>query len=163
MPDASSLRAGREILAIAEKAGARDLVICLMSGGTSAQVIAPVAGVSAVDKAEVNRVLVTSGAEVTEIMTVRGHLSRIKCGRLARSIYPATVVALTVSDEKTDSLMWNTDWVSPNGTTAADAVAILERYELWERMPGSVRAHLKRAARTEGAQAPPMDARVGRY
>ena len=42
VPDETSLEAGRQILAIAEGAGARDLVICLMSGGTSAQVIAPV-------------------------------------------------------------------------------------------------------------------------
>lgn len=142
VPDESSLQAGREILAIADAAGERDLVLCLMSGGTSAQVIAPVDGVSVADKALVNYLLVTSGADVTEIMTVRGHLSRIKCGRLARRLHPASAITLTVSDEKSDSLTWNTDWVSANGTTPADAIAVLRRYGLWERMPPPVRRHL---------------------
>ena len=163
VPDETSLEAGREILAIADSAGAHDLVICLMSGGTSAQVIAPVDGVSVADKAEVNRLLVTSGAEVTEIMTVRRHLSRIKGGQLAARLYPATVITLTVSDEKTDSLMWNTDWVTSNGTSPADAIAILRRYELWRRMPESVRHSLEDADRAAAAQELPSGEKVNRY
>jgi len=163
VPDETSLQAGREILAIAERAGESDLVLCLMSGGSSAQVIAPVAGVSLADKAEVNRLMVTSGAEITEIMTVRGHLSRIKTGRLALRLHPATVITLTVSDEKGDSLAWCTDWVSPNGTTPADAVVILRRYELWERMPESVRDYLEAAVRVGTIEQLPADARVHRY
>jgi glycerate-2-kinase len=148
VPDQSSYAAGREVLALADAAGTRDLVILLMSGGVSAQVIVPVDGVSIEDKATVNRLLVTSGAEVTEIMTVRRHLSRIKGGRLAGRLSPATVLVLTVSDEKTDTMEWNTDWTSPDSTTAADAVATLRRYELWERMPSAARAALERAATT---------------
>jgi len=146
VPDQSSYDAGREVIALADRAGADDLVILLMSGGVSAQVIAPVEGVSVDDKAAVNRLLVTSGAEVTEIMTVRRHLSRIKGGRLAPRLHPATVLALTVSDEKTDSMEWNTDWTSPDSTTPADAVAILHRYELWERVPLPARTALEGAA-----------------
>jgi len=163
VPDETSFDAGREILAIAERASARDLVVCLMSGGTSAQVIAPVDGVSVADKADVNRLLVTSGADITEIMTVRRHLSRIKGGQLAARLYPATVITLTVSDEKTDSLMWNTDWVSSNGTQPADAIAILRRYELWRRMPESVRHHLGDADRVVAAQELVSRETVNRY
>jgi len=163
VPDESSLDAGREILAIAERAQEHDLVFCLMSGGTSAQVIAPVEGVSVADKAEVNHLLVTSGAEVTEIMTVRGHLSRIKSGRLAEHLLPATVITLTVSDEKTDSLVWNTDWVTANGTTQADAVALLTRYGLWERMPASVRRALSARESPRTAETAANDTKVHRY
>jgi len=163
VPDETSLEAGREILAIADRAGAGDLVICLMSGGTSAQVIAPVDGVSLADKAEVNRLLVTSGADITEIMTVRRHLSRIKGGQLAARLSPATVITLTVSDEKTDSLTWNTDWVSSNGTRPADAIAILRRYELWRRMPESVRHRLEDADGAGATQELPFGEKVNRY
>ncbi len=163
VPDETSLQAGEEILAIAQKVRPRDLVLCLMSGGTSAQVIAPVPGVSVEDKATVNRLLVTSGAEVTEIMTVRRHLSRIKGGQLALRLYPATAITLTVSDEKTDSIVWNTDWMSPNGTSPADAIAILERYELWERMPESVRDCLDTASRRGMPEEVPADAMMKRY
>lgn len=163
VPDETSLHAGEEILAIAEQAGPHDLVLCLMSGGTSAQVIAPVTGVSVADKAMVNRLLVTSGADVTEIMTVRGHLSRIKVGQLALRLHPATVITLTVSDEKTDSIVWNTDWMSPNGTSPADAIAILERYELFERMPESVRHYLEQACRSGVPDRLPSEACMKRY
>lgn len=156
VPDESSYEAGREVIALAEKAGAHDLVLCLMSGGVSSQVIAPVEGVSVADKAAVNSLLVTSGAEVTEIMTVRRHLSRIKGGRLAARLRPATVLALTVSDEKTDTMEWNTDWTSPDSTTAADAVAILRRHELWERIPKAARDALERA-RAAGEPAVEVD------
>jgi len=163
VPDESSLRAGQEILAIAGRAGPRDLVLSLMSGGTSAQVIAPVPGVSVADKAMVGNLLVTSGADVTEIMTVRGHLSQIKCGRLALRLYPATIITLTVSDEKSDSIIWNTDWMSPNGTTPAEAIVILQRYELWERIPETVRQFLKGANLNPVADEIPGDIRLKRY
>jgi glycerate-2-kinase len=83
-----------------------------------------------------------SGADVTEIMTVRGHLSRIKGGRLAPQMLPATVVSLTVSDEKTDSMKWNTDWASPDSTTLADAERVLKKYGLWQKVSEQVRDYL---------------------
>ncbi len=142
VPDAASLQAGREILAIAGRVTEADLLICLTSGGTSAQVIAPVEGISMADKALVNHLMVNSGADITEIMTVRGHLSRIKNGQLAAQLRGATAITLAVSDEKTDSLMWNTDWMSPNGTSPADAVRIAQAYGVWKHMPESVRRYL---------------------
>ncbi len=162
VPDETSLRAGEQILAIADRAGERDLVLVLMSGGTSSQVIAPVNGISVEDKARAHRLAITSGLDITEIMTVRGHLSRIKCGGLARRLYPATVVTLVVSDEKNDAIRWNTDWVTPNGTTPVDTVDILERYGLWQRMPESVRTHLSGAAESPLLSTVPSDARIQR-
>ena len=147
VPDESSAAAGREVIALAERAGRRDLVVCLMSGGVSAQCICPARGLSIADKTVMNRLLVTSGADITEIMTVRRHLSQIKGGRLALKMYPATVLALTVSDEKSDAMGWNTDWTSTDATTPADARRILEKYRLWERTPVDVRAHLDESAR----------------
>ncbi len=152
VPDAASLQAGREILAIAGRVTEADLLICLTSGGTSAQVISPVEGISMADKALVNHLMVNSGADITEIMTVRGHLSRIKNGQLAAQLRGATAITLAVSDEKTDSLMWNTDWMTPNGTTPADAVRVAKAYAVWERMPESVRRYL---SSHEGSTPPP--------
>ena len=56
-----------------------------MSGGASANWIAPAAGLSLADKQAVTRALLRSGADIGEINTVRKHLSRIKGGRLARA------------------------------------------------------------------------------
>jgi glycerate-2-kinase len=113
-----------------------------MSGGVSAQCVYPVEGISLNDKITVNQLLVHSGADVTEIMTVRGHLSRLKGGRLAPQMLPATVISLTVSDEKTDSMKWNTDWASPDSTTLADAEKVLKKYGLWQKVSDQVREYL---------------------
>jgi glycerate-2-kinase len=142
VPDETSLESGKAVWHIAEKAGPQDMVFCLMSGGVSAQCIYPVEGISLNDKIKINQLLVHSGADVTEIMTVRGHLSRIKGGRLAPQMLPATVISLTVSDEKTDSMEWNTDWTSPDSTTLADAEKVLKKYGLWQSVSAKVREYL---------------------
>ena len=142
VPDETSLEAGKAVWQIAEKAGRNDMIFCLMSGGVSAQCVYPVEGISLKDKVTINQLLVHSGADVTEIMTVRGHLSRLKGGRLAPQMLPATVVSLTVSDEKTDSMKWNTDWASPDSTTLADAARVLKKYGLWQSVSEQVRDYL---------------------
>ena len=142
VPDETSLAAGKEIWHIAEKAGQGDMVFCLMSGGVSAQSVYPVEGLTFNDKVTINQLLVHCGADVTEIMTVRRHLSRIKGGRLAPRMLPATVISLTISDEKTDSMEWNTDWTSPDSSTLADAEKVLKKYELWQKVSNQVRNYL---------------------
>ena len=67
------------------RATANDLLLVLLSGGGSANWIAPVEGVSFAQKQQVTRALLRSGAPIGEINTVRKHLSRIKGGRLARA------------------------------------------------------------------------------
>ena len=74
-------------------AGADDLVLVLLSGGASANWIAPARGLSLADKQAVTRALLRSGANIGEINTVRKHLSRIKGGRLARMAQPARACA----------------------------------------------------------------------
>ena len=63
-------------------------MLVLISGGGSANWIAPAEGVSFAQKQQVNRALLRSGAPIGEINTVRKHLSRIKGGRLARAGQP---------------------------------------------------------------------------
>jgi hydroxypyruvate reductase len=88
MPDAAGLAATERVLALADAATADDLVLLLMSGGASANWIAPADGVSFADKQAVTRALLRSGANIGEMNTVRKHLSRIKGGRLARRAEP---------------------------------------------------------------------------
>ena len=92
VPDAAGLKAAERTLALADGADEDDLVLVLMSGGASANWIAPARGVSFADKQAVTRALLRSGAEIGEINTVRKHLSRIKGGRLAAPRFPAKLV-----------------------------------------------------------------------
>ncbi|MBF0528226.1 MAG: DUF4147 domain-containing protein [Deltaproteobacteria bacterium] len=142
VPDERSFEAAKGIFEIADGANESDLVFCLMSGGVSALCTSPVPGVTHQDKIDINRLLVHSGAEIREIMTVRRHLSSIKGGRLTQRILPATIIVLTVSDSIGDEMEWNTDWTSPDSTTLDDAVNVLKKYDLWEKVSGRVQDHL---------------------
>jgi glycerate 2-kinase len=145
VPDENGIAAAGEIIAILEKAGADDLIICLISGGGSALLPAPVEGVSLADKMAVTRLLLECGADIGEINTVRKHLSRLKGGGLARLAAPARLLTLILSDVVGDPLE-----VIASGPTAADpttfddALLVLDRYGLREEVPLSVLRRLER-------------------
>lgn len=149
VPDDNSLEAGRITVEIAQKAGADDLVICLMSGGVSSLCCQPVKGLSFDDKRETSRLMVNSGADIGEIMTVRGWLSEIKHGRLAHVIHPATMISLTVSDAIGDPMNLNTDWTSMDNSTHVDAVEIMKKYDIWDRVPDAVRTYFSAMETTQ--------------
>ena len=131
IPDAAGLEAAEQALKLAEGAGPDDLVLVLLSGGASANWIAPVEGLSLADKQAVTRALLRSGANIGEINTVRKHLSRIKGGRLARQAQPARVVTLAISDVPGDDpAVIGSGPTVPDPTTLADARAIVARFKL---------------------------------
>ena len=130
IPDAEGLRSAERALEIAASATADDLVLALMSGGASANWIAP-AGITFAEKQAVTRALLRSGAGIGEINTVRKHLSRIKGGRLARAAHPARVVTLAISDVPGDDpAVIGSGPTVPDPSTLADARAIVARYKL---------------------------------
>jgi len=131
LPDAAGLSATRRALALADAADADDLVLVLLSGGASANWIAPAAGLALEEKQAVTRALLRSGAAIGEINAVRKHLSRIKGGRLAARAHPARLVTLAISDVPGDDpAVIGSGPTVPDPTTLADARAIVGRYRL---------------------------------
>jgi glycerate 2-kinase len=145
MPDAAGLKAAERALELADAATADDLVLVLMSGGASANWIAPARGLAFEEKLAVTRALLRSGANISDINCVRKHLSRIKGGRLARHAYPARLVTIAISDVPGDepSAIGSGPTV-PDPTTLADARAILVKYQL--DVPAAVARALSDAA-----------------
>ena len=132
----------RRLLDRAEAADEDDLVIAAITGGASALLAAPVPSLSLFDLQAVTRELLASGATIDEINAVRKHCSAIKGGQLARTAAPATVVTLVVSDVVGDDLsVIGSGPTVPDPSTYADALAVLDRYDL--DVPGSVREHLQ--------------------
>jgi glycerate 2-kinase len=132
VPDEAGLKAADDTLRQAAQATADDLLLVLISGGGSANWIAPVEGVSFAQKQQVNRALLRSGAPIGEMNVVRKHLSRIKGGRLARAGQRASeIVTLAISDVPHDdpSAIASGPTV-PDPTTLADARAIVAKYNL---------------------------------
>jgi glycerate 2-kinase len=131
IPNAAGLEAAERALALADKAGPDDLVLVLLSGGASANWIAPVDGVTLTDKQAVTRALLRSGANIGEINAVRKHLSRIKGGRLARRAQPARVLTLAISDVPGDDpAVIGSGPTVPDPSTLVDARAVIARFKL---------------------------------
>jgi glycerate 2-kinase len=141
IPDAAGLEAADRALKLADAASADDLVLVLMSGGASANWIAPASGVSFADKQAVTRALLRSGAHIGEINTVRKHLSRIKGGRLARHAFPAKLVTIAISDVPGDDpAVIGSGPTVPDPSTLEQARGIIAKYRL--ELPRSVTAAL---------------------
>lgn len=139
VPDEAGLKGTADLLALAGEAGPDDLALVLVSGGGSANWIAPAEGLTIADKQALTKALLASGAPISDINTVRKHLSRIKGGRLAARLHPARSLTLAISDVPHDepSIIASGPTV-PDPTTAADALAVLRRWTI--AVPDKVRA-----------------------
>lgn len=149
VPSKASVDAAQALLETAEGLGEGDLAICVFTGGSSALAVLPPSGVPTEDKIALHRMLLGSGMSIVEINSVRKHVSGIKGGRLAGAIAPAAILNLTVSDVVGDPLDCITDPTVPDTSTVADALSVLDDYELIGELPPSVRLHLMSCAEAE--------------
>jgi glycerate 2-kinase len=139
-PTDGSVAAGERVLAAAEAADARTLVLAVVTGGGSACVAAPAGDLALDDLRDVTDALLAAGADIDETNAVRKHVSALKGGRLARAAAPATVVGLLVSDVTgDDAAVVASGPTAPDPTTYADALGVLDRYDI---DAPAVRAHL---------------------
>jgi glycerate 2-kinase len=128
VPDQGSVDAAHAALELAASLAEDDLLLVLMSGGSSALMCMPVAEVSLEEKREVTRQLRSKGAAVQEVNCVRKHLSRIKGGGLAAAC-PAPLVTLVISDVPGDDIALVGSGPTLRHTSSkADARAIIRRY-----------------------------------
>jgi glycerate 2-kinase len=121
IPDQRGVDGARRVLEIARAAGPRDLLIVVISGGASALLPAPAPPMTLAAKQEITRRLLNAGATIHELNTVRKHLSLIKGGQLAAAAYPATTIALVLSDVIGDDLD-----VIGSGPTVGDSSTVTQ-------------------------------------
>jgi glycerate-2-kinase len=148
-PDADGEASTRHILEVARNLAAEDLLVVLLSGGGSALMAAPEEGLTLDDVSVTTRALLEAGAAINDVNAVRRQLLAAAGGGLARAAYPAPVHTLILSDVLGDPL---TDIASgpttPSRSTAADALAVVNRLALQNRIPQAVVAHLTSRAGT---------------
>lgn len=131
VPDEGSISSATRALELAASAGADDLVLVLLSGGGSANWVAPAGSLALAEKQAVNKALLRSGAPIGEMNIVRKRLSRIKGGRLALAATPARLLTLAVSDvPHDDPAAIASGPTVPDPSTMAEARAIVARYGL---------------------------------
>jgi hydroxypyruvate reductase len=150
LPDARGLQAAQELLRLAHDAREDDLVLVLISGGASALTPAPVPGITLADKQLLTRQLLDAGATINELNAVRKHCSLLKGGQLAKVAAPAPVISLILSDVIGDHLdVIASGPTAPDKTTYREALAVLDRLGLRDRVPTRVRGHLEQGVRGE--------------
>ena len=137
LPDMRGAAATRDILARVGDPQAGG-ILCVLSGGASSLLVQPRSPVTVADKVATTEALLRCGADINELNTVRKHLSDVKGGGLARRVAGA-VVSLIISDVVGDDPgTIGSGPTSPDPTTFADALAVLDRYDLTERVPRTV-------------------------
>lgn len=155
IPDTSGLRGTEIILDVLKDTTEKTLVICLLSGGASSLLVAPASGITLDEKMKVTALLLQKGAAIEEINSVRKHISRIKGGRLAKLIYPAKLLAFVLSDVIGNRLdVIASGPTVPDKTSFSDAMYIIEKYDLCDRLPQSVLEHLEKGLKGEVEETP---------
>jgi glycerate 2-kinase len=142
VPDEAGQQATEALLDLISGLTSRDLVIVLLTGGASSLLVAPAPGLTLADKRRTTELLLRSGATIQELNAVRKHLSVVKGGRLL-ACTQARVISLILSDVLGDDLATiGSGPTVPDPSRFQEACSILERYELWGRIPSHVRRHL---------------------
>ena len=145
VPDARGESAALRLLELVTAADPDDLLLVLLSGGASALVSLPPKGVSGEELAATNRLLLESGADIGELNAVRKHLSQISGGRLAKCAAASQIAVLAISDVVGDRLdVIGSGPCAPDPSTFREALEVLERRGLSQKVPKSVMNHLKR-------------------
>ena len=130
VPDSRSLAAGRAVIQFISNLESDDLLLCLISGGGSSLVAAPVPGVSLHDLQATTRALLRSGANIEVVNVIRRRLDLLKAGGLAASTR-ASILSLILSDVVGDRL----EAIASGPTTAepatpTSALSILQKYKI---------------------------------
>lgn len=150
VPDRNSVAAAKYILKFLRSRKRSDLVVFLVSGGSSSMLCLP-DGIELSDKIYVTDLLLKSGASIREINCVRKHLSKVKGGRLVREM-ACSGTALVLSDVPGDDLSSIASGVTYcDPTTFADARSVIERYGLTAKFP---RGALERISLGERGEIP---------
>jgi hydroxypyruvate reductase len=157
VPDENSLLAGQKALALVDALRPGDLLICLISGGGSALMSAPLQGVTLTDLRALTSALLGCGARIDEINTLRRHLDRLKGGGLARAAHArgARLVSLILSDVVFNPLEAIASGpTAPDPSTRAEALAVLDKYGLRQNCPAAILHALESAPETPKADDP---------
>ena len=145
LPNSNSVVAAEEITKLLKKLRKNDLLIFLLSGGASSLMMDIPFDCTLDDINKVIDQLLKSGATINELNIVRKHLSELKGGQLVKKCSGATVVSLVISDVVGNDLQAiGSGPTVGDDSTFADAVGVLEKYNLMKSAPYAIISHLQK-------------------
>ncbi|MFH4974413.1 hypothetical protein AB6A40_001122 [Gnathostoma spinigerum] len=150
LPDDDSCKNASRIEEMAKALHSNDeILLCLLSGGGSALLSAPIYSITLEDKLKAIKALTSRGADIKQLNTVRKYLSRLKGGKLAQIAHPARVITIMVSDVVGDPI----NFIGSGPTVPRDCtlfeehnpIKVIKSLGAWEDTPLSVQQALKRS------------------
>ena len=158
IPGPNSLLAGDKAVRLVSSLGPQDLLICLISGGGSALMTAPVTGISLPDLQVFTSLLLRCGADIHEFNMFRRRLDKVKGGGIVKLSNGATIVSLILSDVVGDALEAIASGpTAPDPTTCSQVLSILEKYGLNDQVPPAILKVLRSSPETSGKPEPVFD------
>ena len=143
IPGRHSFDAAARIAEVASGRRGSDVAIVLLSGGASSLIGAPVRAISESDFVVLQELLLGSGLDIAATNLIRKRFSRWGAGRLALALAPATTHCLAISDVAGDDLnVIGSGPCMPDGTTVATVTDLLQRANLFARIPAACREYL---------------------
>ncbi len=132
IPTQPAVEGTRRILEMVGNCDQRDVVLCLLSGGGSAVLVAPRAGITLADKQAVAQEIAAAGGNIEQLNAVRRALSDVKGGGLARACRAGRLITLIISDVIGDPLetIASGPTMLDASVAAADALKVLEQLDL---------------------------------
>lgn len=163
VPGRRSAEAAERLGALTQRVQPGDGVACLISGGTTSLVGAPIHGVSAAELAQLGDLLLASGLDIVHMNAIRKRVMRWGAGRLAAALAPAMLYPVVVSDVIGNDLATIASGpLEPDPLRAVEVVAMLREARLWTRTPPAVRHVLEGTERGAVVETPkPGDAVFG--
>lgn len=129
LPSQQNYTATKHIEEVARRARADDLVIAIVSGGGSALLCSSMGECD--QGIQLFESFLQSGGTIEELNTVRKHISHLKGGGLAKSLYPSTVVGLVFSDVPGGDMSAVASGPTCFDTsTIHEAEALIDKYDL---------------------------------
>ncbi|HRO23733.1 MAG TPA: DUF4147 domain-containing protein [Promineifilum sp.] len=129
VPDERGIDGTKAVVEMLSAARREDVVLCLISGGTSALLTQPLMPLE--DWRKLVELLLKSGCTINEFNIVRRSVDRIKGGGLARAASPATCYGLILSDVVGNPLnMIGSGPTVPDEDLVVSAVQVLGRYDI---------------------------------
>lgn len=145
IPNNSSIVAAKSIIQLLKNTKKEDLVIFLISGGTSPLVCLP-DGITLKQKQQLTQLLLKSGASIQEINALRKHLSLVKGGKLLENLN-CQAVSYVMSDVLGDDLSSIASGLTYcDETTFQDCLKIIRKYNLLSHLPKQIMRHLRLGA-----------------
>lgn len=155
VPDACCVEGCKRIAALADGITARDLVFTIFGSGCGSLLTYPAGAITIEELSQFTRMMqIEKGVPTSDLNPIRTHIDRLKGGRITRLFKQATLVHLTTADPSKmgtpvtrmsyfEMLRENTFFPTvATGTTYADCLAILHKWDAWDETPQSIRDHL---------------------